>query len=284
MHPLVARAVEVYRREGGRSLAGQTARYCYNQSLAWLRAARWRVRGVRPVTVGETTARFAVESVHESRELEFLASNETPIVEDLLAELRPGDVFYDVGGHVGFYSCLAGRAGATVVAFEPYPPNLERLEVNLALNDVDATVQPVALADEHGEIAFDQPDAATPGWSRSAIAVGDGTDDGDGNGRVTVRTDAGDRLVGAGEIPAPNVVKIDVEGAEGRVIDGMSETLAADECRLVYCEVHRPDTHRQSVADYGDSTDSIRTALADLGFDIESLYDREAEVTLRARK
>lgn len=277
MHPLVSRAVEVYRREGGLSLAGQTARYLWNQSKIWLRATVWWARGSRPITIGETTARFAAETIHESREIEFLASNETTVLEDLLDELGPGDVFYDAGAHVGFYSSFAALSGATVVSFEPYPPNVGRLESNLALNGVDATVRRIALSDERGEIAFDQPDDATPGWSRSAIAVGD-------DGDVTVEADTGDRLVASGEIPPPTVVKIDVEGAEGRVIEGMRETLAADECRLVYCEVHRPDTHRQSVTDFGDSAESIRTALEDLGFAVEALHDRDVEVTLRATK
>lgn len=277
MESLVARAVDVYREEGVRSMAVQSARYCFNQSQAWLRAGYWWLRGARPITVGGTTARFTARTLHESRELEFLADNERAVVADLLSSLEPTDVLHDVGAHVGFYSCFAGRIGADVVAFEPYPPNVERLRANLARNGVEAAVHELALSDERGEVGFDRPSADTPGWSRAAIT----TDRTDG---VTVPTDGGDRLVADGVVPAPSVVKLDVEGAEGRVLEGYRETLASDDCRLVYCEVHRPERHRQSVEDYGDSSEGVRSTLADLGFDVEALHDREAEVTLRGRK
>lgn len=273
----VARAVDVYREEGVRSLAVQSARYSVNQSLAWLRAGYWQLRGVRPVTVGGTTARFTARTLQESRELGFLADNERAVVADLLASLEPDDVLHDVGAHVGFYSCFAGRAGADVVAFEPYPPNVERLRANLARNEVAATVCELALSNERGEVGFERPSTDTPGWSRAAIAT-DGTDG------ATVSTANGDRLVTDGEVPAPTVVKLDVEGAEGRVIEGYRETLARDDCRLVYCEVHRPERHRQSVEDYGDSGEFVRSTLAELEFDVEVIHDREAEVTLRGRK
>lgn len=277
----IERAVGVYRREGLGSLAGQTARYLGNQSLAWLEAAYWRVRGVRPVTVGDTTARFGASTLHESREIEFLAANERPVVEALLAAVRPDDVLWDVGAHVGFYACFAGRAGCDVVAFEPYPPNVDRLRRNLAVNGVDAIVREHALTDERGTASFDHPDGARPGWSRAAVATDRDRPPEEG---TVVRTETGDGLIDDGEVSPPTLVKIDVEGAEGRVIEGMRAGLASDDCRLVICEIHRPGDHRQSVRDYGDSAEAVRDALTDLGFTVEVLHDREVEVTVLAEK
>ncbi len=58
-------------------------------------------------------------------------------------EIRPGDVVYDLGANVGFYSLLAsflvGPKGR-VYSFEPLPSNLEFLRNHLALNKVSNCV------------------------------------------------------------------------------------------------------------------------------------------------
>lgn len=75
------------------------------------------------------------------------------------------------------------------------------------------------------------------------------TEDEHHEGRHTLREDSaaeesisiemrrGDDLVANG-VPAPDVVKIDIEDAEGRALRGLTETLSRDDCRYVQCEVH----------------------------------------------
>jgi Methyltransferase FkbM domain len=46
-----------------------------------------------------------------------------------------------------------------------------------------------------------------------------------------------DELVASGELPAPTAIKLDVEGAELRVLEGMRETLARHRPTLI-CETH----------------------------------------------
>ena len=63
----------------------------------------------------------------------------------LKGRLRPGDVFVDVGAHIGFYSLIAGRTvgrEGTVVAIEPETLSFERLVWNIAANDL-GSVKPV---------------------------------------------------------------------------------------------------------------------------------------------
>ncbi len=45
-------------------------------------------------------------------------------------------------------------------------------------------------------------------------------------------------LVAEGDVPQPNVVKIDVDGAEEEVIDGLGDVLANTHCKAVFCEIH----------------------------------------------
>lgn len=54
--------------------------------------------------------------------------------------LRPTDLFVDVGANIGFYTALAGRRGARVLAFEPSPDTHEICRRNIALNDLGAAV------------------------------------------------------------------------------------------------------------------------------------------------
>jgi len=78
--------------------------------------------------------------------------------------------------------------------------------------------------------------------------------------------------------PEPNVVKIDVEGAEPLVIDGLEDALSFETCRLVYCEVHLPGVDkRPSIKDFGATTDELRDRFEELGFTVEILGDRSGD-------
>jgi FkbM family methyltransferase len=120
--------------------------------------------------------------------------------------LRPGRVFYDLGANVGFYSVMAARRGAIVHAFEPEPGNLLALRRHVELNALNIVVHEAAVSDVEGRATF--------GGSGSTGRLGDG--------RIEVQTVALDSLT----IPPPDVMKIDVEGAELAVLRGGYRTIA----------------------------------------------------------
>jgi protein-L-isoaspartate O-methyltransferase len=69
--------------------------------------------------------------------------------------LKPGQVFYDIGANVGYYSLLAakcvGNTGA-VIAFEPLPRNIVYLTSHLRLNKITNTILlQKALSDHSGK-------------------------------------------------------------------------------------------------------------------------------------
>lgn len=195
--------------------------------------------GIAEIQIGDITAEFTVSNRSEYQNVRDVESKERPIVERLLAELRSDDVFWDVGANIGTFSCLAGKVltDGTVVAFEPYPPNVESLRENLDANGITSIVEAVALSDSDGETTFFALDTDEPGMREGSIeteyAATDRAVD-----HFTVPTRTGDGLVSDGEIPAPTVVKMDVEGAAPAVIDGMEETLTSARCRLVIVEPH----------------------------------------------
>ena len=128
--------------------------------------------------------------------------------------IRPGDVIFDVGAHYGYYtllcSTLAGPNGK-VFAFEPSPGNIPRLQKHIRLNHCDnVTVLEVALSDHEGRARFDN-------------RAGSGTGHLSPSGRIEVPITTLDTL--STPWPAPNVVKIDCEGAEVEVLRGSEKTI-----------------------------------------------------------
>jgi FkbM family methyltransferase len=143
----------------------------------------------------------------------------------ILELTHPADVVWDVGANVGVYTrlCLE-RVGTDghVVAVEPVPSNAARLR---ELGPPERlTVIEAALATSDGRMPL-----VVSGKNGETSSIGDGAD------AVTVRVARGDTLVAEG-VPRPQIVKIDVEGFEGDVLDGMPEALSG--ARGVILEVH----------------------------------------------
>lgn len=130
--------------------------------------------------------------------------DETEILRDVLDELRPDDVFYDIGANIGLYSLFAARQTNRVITFEPHPKNLNTLKANLNRNDVSVEVVRGALLDRDGEaelyVAADEAGAGTHTFAHDQVP----------DTTITVPYHEGDKLVVSGEIPAPTVAKLDI--------------------------------------------------------------------------
>jgi FkbM family methyltransferase len=145
--------------------------------------------------------------------------------------LRPGGTAVDIGAHIGYYTCLAarlvGRMG-TVHAIEPGPDNLEFLRRNVRLNDAgNVVVHPRAAARQSGSRALHLSDSSdTHGFNVHPTAVTAGA--------VEVEAHPLDALVS----PPVDLVKIDVEGAELEVLQGMTDLLRGSPGATVIVEWH----------------------------------------------
>lgn len=160
---------------------------------------------------------------------------EPSVAQAMLRAVRPGAVFYDIGANVGYFTLVAARmvgAQGRVIAFDPVPWCSSAIAANIALNDLHhAEVREVAVGDHAGRARLQVVKEA--GWSRL-------TDIGahrDTREEIEVEMVTIDDLVRCGAIPPPDVVKIDTEGAEVRVLEGMRETLANHGPRII-CELH----------------------------------------------
>lgn len=157
---------------------------------------------------------------------------EVAIEKVILENLRPNDVFYDVGAAFGFYSLLAARAGARVFAFEPDLQNVESFEHHVKLNSLQSKIELIQFA--------------VTSWDGTGQLEPAGQERGHGNAHVLKSEDV---IQGALKIscttldhfaaamPSPQLIKIDVEGSESDVFSGAKELF--DRCRpVVICEIH----------------------------------------------
>jgi FkbM family methyltransferase len=152
-----------------------------------------------------------------------------PHVERCLRELlAPGDVAFDVGANLGYFSAVMAQAvgaGGAVYAFEPTPPAFERLLLCRELNGF-AQLHPLPLAvgreDATAELRYD-PRLTAMASLHTDVGV---------SATVTVRTIDG--MVAAGELPLPRLLKLDVEGHELAVLEGARETIAAARPAIVF--------------------------------------------------
>jgi FkbM family methyltransferase len=172
--------------------------------------------------------------------------------------LRPGDVVYDVGANVGYFTLLAAHlvgASGHVYAFEPNEQVLPRLRHHLAINDLhNVTVVPVALADRDGHASFHAVGGANSGMSSLRADVS-------GDHTTTVELARLDSVVSARRLRPPDVVKMDIEGAEYRALAGMEATCASAGALSLLVEVSD-----RFLRQAGGSEDELLALLERFGF------------------
>ncbi|QSG01265.1 FkbM family methyltransferase [Natranaeroarchaeum sulfidigenes] len=179
---------------------------------------------------------------------------EIRLFEELVEELEPGDVFYDVGAHLGWHAVVAASVHdeIDVVAFEPHPTTANRLRTVVETTGHDIDVHEVALHEKASSVEFT---AAPSSAAHVSGAQGERLSD-----TITIETVDGDSLVASGTVPSPDVLKIDAEGVDAAVLRGLRTTIERDRPRVIYCEVHTDG-------------EEIERLLDELGYEFEPLRD-----------
>jgi FkbM family methyltransferase len=149
--------------------------------------------------------------------------------------VQKGDCVWDVGANVGFYTAqLSERTGAVgrVIAFEPSQVNRVRLAEAVSRYP-NVTILPMALGSTGSRAALQQGDDPLGACTRIVASIDRGELD-----RI-VEIVRADDLVVSGQVPQPNVVKIDTEGFELDVLEGMREVaLSHADLRVIGVEIH----------------------------------------------
>ncbi len=150
----------------------------------------------------------------------------------------PGAVVYDIGANVGFYTLLAavmtGKEGE-VIAFEPSPRNVSYIRRHVQLNHLEnVRVIEAAVSNSMGEAYFD---------FGASIATGHLAN----FGTLKVRVVSLDALLDEAQLPPPDFLKVDVEGAEFDVLRGAQLLL---ECHrpVLFLDTHQREAHHATVS------------------------------------
>jgi FkbM family methyltransferase len=148
--------------------------------------------------------------------------------------VQPRDIVLDIGAHVGYYTLLASKLVGThghVYSFEPLPRNAEYIERHIRLNRLqNVTFSQIAISSHSGTASF--------GGGVSS-STGRLSKDGD----LEVRTSTLDELIDSDTIETPQIIKIDVEGAERSVLEGAKLVLQKHH-PILFLATHGPEAHR----------------------------------------
>jgi len=142
----------------------------------------------------------------------------------ILHTIRAGDVFVDVGANIGYYTVIAAKTVGDqghVYAFEPDPTSFAILKANVERNGLaNVTLEQKALSNEPGSLRlflahqnkgdhriFDEDGAARPFLDVEALRLDD------------YAPLKGKKV---------DFIKVDTQGAEGIILEGMTDTIAAN--------------------------------------------------------
>jgi FkbM family methyltransferase len=182
-------------------------------------------------------------------------------------ELHSHHVLWDIGANIGAISLplLSKHKELTSVLFEPSAEVAGRLIRNLSINTnllTRSIIMNIALSDDEGLTEFyvsNEPfnsGTAGLGFSHNRFQF-----------PVSVQAYTGDGLIASGKCPAPDLIKIDVEGFEINVFKGLEQTLTRHHPTILF--EHSPYRLKELKA----ANDQVTRYLESLGYKIFRLSD-----------
>tara|TARA_B100000965_G_scaffold95168_1_gene77687 strand:- start:537 stop:1340 length:804 start_codon:yes stop_codon:yes gene_type:complete len=224
----------------------------------------WRRFGTRFETLKSLRYTYALETKHgpilyEVSNLRTLDTpwhfheKEPPTI-DWVDQIPLNAVFWDIGANAGEFALYAAKRGiSNTIAFEPSPATYANLCRNNEINGFgeNLTVLCLGLLDTQGTCEFHMRDSEA-GHSCHSIDEHFG-----GSAHIeTILTASIDFMVEEFGIPAPTHIKLDIDGAEERVIAGGKRTLSSGQVASVYIEFENNEAR----------FDAISRSMEDLGF------------------
>ena len=199
-----------------------------------------------PIMVGPLKGRHLPKAEALSNLSMLFGRYEPQVVSVLLSISDPIRVAYDIGAHVGFITLVLAECVSSdgkVFAFEPAPENIAVMQQLIVENGLQHKVSliPIALADENGEQNLINWKSSSMYFLESALNGQKACD----CSSINITTCTLDSFVFEQLNPSPELIKIDVEGAEALVIQGGLRTLNVYSPKLII-EIHGPNNAQKT--------------------------------------
>jgi len=221
-----------------------------SQMMLAFRAARRAVHPVARCKIDGLSIAIRISTPNEHHRADTYATKEPETIEWLRDNLRDGDVFYDVGANIGLYSLYAAklRPACRVFAFEPESHNFGSLCGNLLLNRVENVTPcffPLSSQETFAPLyVYD----LRSGGALHSLGRPSSLRDGPPLLKTGAIAATIDVLVSRHGLPAPNLVKLDVDGNEEQILDGAAAVLASRSLRSILVEVTLPDERKLALS------------------------------------
>jgi FkbM family methyltransferase len=219
----------------------------------------WRIRSsIKYIPIIASLQRLILKNIVEGKEFEFLIKSgpakglkypillpddkgvwtggyEIDFVSELVSAVNANDVCFDIGGWRGYCGgAMATHKAKSVYIFEPLPENCTRIEKLIGLNpQLPITLVRTAVGAKNDTATFSLIEATSMGKLSSSPFQPNVTS----ANTINVEVISLDSWRNANTIPSPNVMKIDVEGAELMVLHGAKETIA-ESYPILFIECH----------------------------------------------
>lgn len=166
-------------------------------------------------------------------------------IDAIAKKVKRGAICFDIGGYHGFVGGVMGVQGAKeVILFEPMPSNVEAIKTLISLNpNLNITIKPYAVGAADKTEEFEN----MPDESMGKITGSEFQNEVKGKNRIQVSMRSLDSMLETGEIPLPDLIKIDVEGAEKEVLKGAQKLLTKQSPQL-FLEIHSSKLFSESCA------------------------------------
>jgi FkbM family methyltransferase len=197
----------------------------------------------------------------------FYSDSREPATSKALAILcKPGDIVFDIGANVGSHSLpIAKTVGSTgkVYAFEPVPWALNKLHKNISLNAFNnIIVEPIALSDAPDDNAEFSLRASFKTTSQLPVNSDGNLNDNWWNAceKVKVKVETIDNFVLENNIEKVDLIKLDVDGFEAKVINGATKVLNKYEPVIIM------ELAPSWIAAKGDDVNAVINSLTSIGY------------------
>lgn len=179
--------------------------------------------------------------------------------------IKSDDIVLDIGGHLGYFSCIAGRLAknGTVHVFEVDPKCLILINKNTKLNDLDNVfIHNIAVSDSKEIVKIPQLGKPNPGLIINSNFS---------SNYIEVESVIIDDFLAQNNIK-PDFIKIDIEGAEWKALKGMKKTLKYKNVTILV-EIHVDNLRNKFNTNYKE----IIKLLIECGYSLKQVEHRRKD-------